>query len=247
MMDPRPAVIESRLSRVAAILPVSGGKGGIGKSVVSAGLALSLARSGRKVGLLDLDFSSPTQHVLLGADLGSFPAEDKGILPPRVHGIELMTMAYYSRNRPSPLRGGEFSNALLELLAVTLWGELDVLVVDMPPGLTDASLDVLRLMPRAKPLLVTIPSRLALETLRKVALMLGELRVEVLGGVENMRREPGPLVEDELRALGVPFLGAVPFDAGLEAALGDPERLAGTAAMRRLAEIAAKILGVPHG
>lgn len=241
MTDPRPAVIESRLSGIKTIVPVSGGKGGIGKSVVSAGLALSLARAGRKVGLLDLDFSSPTQHVILGADLGSFPAEDKGVLPPRVHGIELMTMAYYSRNRPSPLRGGDFSSAMLELLAVTLWGELDVLVVDMPPGLTDATLDMLRLMRRAKSLLVTIPSRLALETLRKMALMLGELRVETLGGVENMRREPTPLVEDELRSLGIPCLGSIPFDPGLEAALGDPERLAGTAAMRRLAEISAKI------
>jgi ATP-binding protein involved in chromosome partitioning len=241
VIDPRPSVIEERLSGVSRIIPVTGGKGGIGKSVLSSCLALCLRRAGARVGLLDLDFSSPTLHVILGAPKGCFPKEDKGIVPPEVHGLSLMSMSFYSGARPAPLRGVDFSNAMIELLAITRWGSLDFLIVDMPPGITDATLDTLRLMRRAQPMLVTIPSRLALETLRRMVRMFRELGVGMLGAVENMCREPNALVRDEMARLQVGYLCEVRFDPMLEGALGEPERLLETRAVRDL-EPAVKVL-----
>ncbi|MFA6318872.1 MAG: P-loop NTPase [Elusimicrobiota bacterium] len=225
MIDPRPGVIAERLSKVKNIVPVSGGKGGIGKSVVSACLSLTLREAGKSVGLLDLDFTSPTLHVLLGMEKGTFPKEDGGILPPEVHGIRFMTMAYFSGNNPAPLRGEDFSNAMVELLAITRWEELDYLIVDMPPGITDATLDTIRLLPNAQTLLATTPSSLALETLRRLVRMLREIPVGIIGLIENMVRHPGAVVRRETEAMGVPYLGSVGFDEGFEEAVGDPRRL----------------------
>ncbi|MFA5139914.1 MAG: P-loop NTPase [Elusimicrobiota bacterium] len=233
-LDPRPSVIEERLSSIGRIIPVTGGKGGIGKSVMSSCLALCLRKSGAKVGLLDLDFSSPTLHVILGAPKGCFPKEEKGIIPPELHGISFMSMAFYSGDRPAPLRGTDFSNAMIELLAITRWGPLDFLIVDMPPGITDATLDTLRLMKRAQPVLVTIPSRLALETLRRMVRMFQDLRVGTLGAVENMCRDTNPLVREEMARLQVGYLCEVRFDPSLEGALGDPQKLLETRAVRDL-------------
>jgi ATP-binding protein involved in chromosome partitioning len=232
-VDPRPFVIEERLSPIGRIIPVTGGKGGIGKSVISSCLALSLRQAGAMVGLLDLDFSSPTLHVILGAG-DRFPREEKGIVPPKVHGIELMSMSFYSGDSPAPLRGADFSNAMIELLAITRWGKLDFLIVDMPPGITDPALDTLRLMKRAQPLLVTIPSKLALETLRRMVRMFKELRVGMLGVVENMCRDHTTMVLDEMARLQVGYLCKVGYDPELEAAIGQPDKLLLSRALRDL-------------
>jgi len=156
---------------------------------------------------------------------GTFPKEDKGILPPEVHGIRFMTMAYYSGDKPAPLRGEDFSNAMIELLAITRWEELDYLVVDMPPGITDAALDTIHLLPSAQTLLVTTPSRLAFETLRRLLGLLQAIPVGITGVIENMVRQPGTFVRREVEALSVPFLGSVSFEERLEEAVGDPGRL----------------------
>ena len=227
-IDPRLAVVDRRLAGAQRILPVTGGKGGIGKSVVASLLALALAESGRRVGLLDLDLTGPCDHLILGVGRQT-PAEEFGLKPPEVFGVRFMSVTHFIGDRPAPLRGTDVSNALIELLAITQWGELDFLIVDMPPGLGDAALDAARLVPRAEYLVVATPSRVVLETVRRTLRLLKQLELPVAGVVENMRREEGDAVATLARDLEVPLLGALPFDATLEAAAGDQDRLEATA------------------
>jgi ATP-binding protein involved in chromosome partitioning len=226
-MDPRRAGIAARLERVERILAVTGGKGGIGKSLISSTLALVLSERGLRTGLLDLDLTGPSTHVFLGFKT-RLPDEEFGIEPPTHHGVRCMSIAHFAGETPAPLRGEDASNALMELLAITRWGELDVLVIDMPPGLGDATLDALRLLRRAEFLVVATPSRVVLETVRKSLRMLTELGTSVVGVLENMRREGSASVEDLARSFGVPFLGSLPFDESLEEATGDVSRLTAT-------------------
>jgi ATP-binding protein involved in chromosome partitioning len=238
-MDPRVASIGDRLEQVSRVIGVTGSKGGIGKSVVAASTALALASRNRRVGLFDLDFTSPSDHVILGFEVG-LPSEEYGIDPHRVAGIELMSVAFFAGDAAAPLRGEDATNVLLELLAITRWSELDVLVLDLPPGLGDTTLDVIRLVPRAEYLVVGTASALAIGSLRRALALLTELSAPVVGIVENMQRENGSAVRALAAEYHVPFLGAVPFDPGLEAALGDVEALAATrafAALTRLAEV----------
>lgn len=226
-MDPRIAVIGKRLERIDRIIAVSGGKGGIGKSSVASMLALVLTRMGRRVGIFDLDFCGPSQHVILGIK-GVYPEEKHGIIPPVVHDMKFMSIVFYAGDEPSPLRGYDLSNAIIELLSITQWGTLDFLIVDMPPGIGDTTLDAIRLVKRAQFLNVSTPSRLAFETVRKVLCMQKELATPTIGVIENMKRNDSTLVADEVRALSVPFLGSIAFDDRFENALGSVERLATT-------------------
>ena len=223
-MDPRLNVVEERLKGVKRLIAVSGGKGGVGKSSVACGLALILSKSGYKVALLDLDFWGPSAHVILGID-EIFPKEEKGIVPPQVYGIKFMSIIYYTADKPSPLRGVDVSNAIIELLAISRWGSLDFLVIDMPPGIGDATLDVIRLMKRVEFLVVTTQSRVALETVKKILRMLKELKIPTLGVVENMKIKDSPSVKDQLRAFEVPFLGKIDFDENLESSMGNANKL----------------------
>jgi ATP-binding protein involved in chromosome partitioning len=157
-LDPRLEVIDKRLENVKTLVPVSGVKGGIGKSLVASTLALTLSEMGYRVGLMDLDFSGPSTHIILGIS-GVYPEEERGIVPPDVHGIKFLSIIYYAGDNPSPLRGVDISNAMIELLAITQWGSLDFLIVDMPPGIGDIILDTIRLMKRAEFLIVTTPSK----------------------------------------------------------------------------------------
>ncbi len=226
MADPRTAIISQRLKRIKRIIAVSSGKGGVGKTMVATILALSLARQGCKVGLFDLDFTSPSTHLLLGAK-DVQPAEDKGLIPPTVEGLKYMSLIYYSGNQAAPLRGAETSNALIELLAVTLWGDLDFLILDNPPGIGDAMLDLVRLVPRIEFLIVTTPSQLAFETVKKQLELLNELKILVVGVVENMKMQPSS-IRQRTEALGVKFLAEIPYDASVEDAIGSPQKLLAT-------------------
>lgn len=226
-IDPRSVVVGERLAGVRRIIGVTGSKGGIGKSVVASTLALALADQGRRVGLFDLDFTSPSDHVVLGVDR-SFPDEEFGIDPHRVHGIDMMSVAFFAGDAPVPMRGEAATSALLELLAITRWGEQDVLVLDMPPGLGDTSLDVIGLLPRLEFLLVGNGSRVVIESVRRALQLLVELDVPLLGMLENMRRGTEDAVSDLAASFGVDMLGSVPYDDGLEAALGDVARLRAT-------------------
>lgn len=226
-MDPRYAAVDKRLEGVRRIVAVTGGKGGIGKSLIASTLALALARSGHRTGLLDLDLTGPCDHIVLGLD-DRFPTEEFGIEPPVLHDIAFMSVAYFAGDHPAPLRGEDITNALLEILAITRWGDLDVLVVDMPPGLGDATLDAIRLMRRVEYLVVATDSRVVLETVRRSLRLLTELRTPILGVLENMRRRDSDRVRGLAGEFGVPFLGSVPFDDAVEEATGDVTRLSNT-------------------
>jgi len=227
-MDPRLAGIERQLGQVRRILAVTGGKGGIGKSSVASVLSLLLADAGVRTGLLDLDLTAPSDHVILGTD-GLFPTEEFGLEPPVVHDIQFMTINHFLGSNPVPLRGVDVTNALIELLAVTRWQALDVLVIDMPPGLGDASLDVVRLLRRAEYLVLAGRSRVVLETVRRTLRLLTDLRVPIAGVLENMARGKSEAVEQLARQFAVPFLGSVPFDPAIEDAQGDVARIRQTA------------------
>lgn len=220
MLDPRFAAVDARLEGVKRILAVTGGKGGIGKSFVASTLAAVLASAGRRVGLLDLDFTSPSDHVILGFETG-FPSEEFGIDPHVHHGIHTMTIAHFSGDAPAPLRGDDVTNALLELLAITRWGELDVLVIDMPPGLGDAALDTIRLLKRAEYLVVAQSSKVVLESVRRAMQLLRNLDVPMLGVLENMRRGESDAVSTLAKTFDLPILGRMPYDETVEDALGD--------------------------
>ena len=239
-IDPRSVVVDERLAGVRRIIGVAGSKGGIGKSVVASTLALALADQGRRVGLFDLDFTSPSDHVVLGVDR-SFPDEEFGIDPHRVHGIDMMSVAFFAGDAPVPMRGEAATSALLELLAITRWGEQDVLVLDMPPGLGDTSLDVIYLLPRLEFLLVGNGSRVVIESVRRALQLLVELDVPLLGMLENMRRGTEDAVSGLAASFGVDMLGSVPYDDGLEAALGDVARLRATAVYSTLRTIVERV------
>jgi len=224
MLDPRLTIIGERLKSIGQIIVVSSGKGGVGKSLIASTLALILARKGFRVGLLDLDFTSPTTHVTLGVR-GLQPSEDKGVVPPEVHGIKYMSLIFYLGNRTSPLRGPEISNAFIEMLAVTRWGSLDMLIIDMPPGIGDLMLDVLKYIRGARFLIITSPSRMAFETVRKLLTLLRDLGAEIIGVIENMKMEDSAHIRREVEALGERFLGEIHFDGRVENALGDVDAL----------------------
>jgi ATP-binding protein involved in chromosome partitioning len=240
-LDPRISIIGERLKQVGRIIAVSSGKGGVGKSTIATTLALLLARRGCRVGLFDLDFTSPSTHLLLGVKDNVQPKEDKGLIPPIVEGLEYMSLIYYSKDHAAPLRGAETSNALIELLAVTLWSKLDVLVLDMPPGIGDAVLDLIRLVPRIEFLVVTVPSQLAFETLKKLVGLLTELKVPVLGVVENMKMPQSQSLKRQTEALGVKFLAEVPYAPEIEAAIGTPEKLLCSIVAEKLCKVAEAI------
>ncbi len=237
MVDPRTSIIDKRLKRISRIIAVSSGKGGVGKSLIATTLALTLAREGWKVGLFDLDFTSPSTHLILGAK-NAHPKEDKGIIPPVVKGLEYMSLVYYCGDKATPLRGADTSNALIELLAVTRWSTLDFLVIDMPPGIGDAVLDVVMLVKRIEFLIVTTPSRLAFETVKKQLNLLQELRVPVIGLVENMKMNTAKNIQQQTEELGVTFLGEIPYDAKVEEAIGDEAKLLSTALAQKVKEVA---------
>jgi ATP-binding protein involved in chromosome partitioning len=227
LTDPRLSVIEERLKGIDEIIAIASGKGGVGKSLVASVLALTLARDGNEVGLLDLDFTGPSTHIILGVK-GIQPTEDRGVLPPVVHGLKYMSITYYSGESPVPLRGVDTSNALIELLSVTRWGALDFLVLDMPPGIGDATLDLLRLVRRIRFVVVTTPSQLAFETVRKLIALLEELKVPVVGIVENMKTDSSDSIQRRALEIGTRFLGEIPYDPEVESAIGDVGKLMGT-------------------
>jgi len=241
MSDPRITIIGERLKEISKIVAVSSGKGGVGKSLIASTLALTLARKGYKVGLFDLDFTSPSTHIILGVE-GLQPKEEKGIIPPQVHDLKYMSIVYYSGEQTLPLRGADISNALIELFAITRWNRLDFLVIDMPPGISDATLDIIRLVKKINFLIVTTPSKLAFETVRKLARLLAELKIPIIGVVENMKIKDSPFIKQQVECNDLNFWGEIPFDNKLEESLGKVDRLLETVFARELKEIVSENL-----
>jgi ATP-binding protein involved in chromosome partitioning len=221
-MDPRPAIIQTRLTPIHHIIAVASGKGGVGKSMTATLLALTLSQH-HQVGLFDLDVYGPSAHVILGAkDL--MPTEDKGLIPPQTHKIAFMSPTFFTEGKATPLRGAAVTDMILELLAITRWGPLDYLILDMPPGIGDETLDVLRYLPHTRFLVVTTPSKVAEAAVDKLLDILQELQQPIIGVLENMANGPSPHKTD-IEKRGLRFLGSLPYDPSLENALGDPDRL----------------------
>jgi ATP-binding protein involved in chromosome partitioning len=240
-MDPRIGIIDERFRDIGNIISVGSGKGGVGKSIVAANLALQLAEKGLKVGLLDLDFQGSSDHVILGLP-EKMPEEKKGIIPPTHHGIKFISLVYYTQNRPVPFRGRNFTDALLELLAVTIWGKLDFLIMDMPPGIGDHTLDLIEFIKQNAFLIVTTPSKVAFETVKKLITFLKEQKIPLLGLLENMKLDDSNYVWEESKKMEVSYLGALPFDQSLENAIGKPEKLRQTELSHTLLGVTDKIL-----
>jgi ATP-binding protein involved in chromosome partitioning len=244
VLDSRTTVITERLAQVSRIIAVSSGKGGVGKSMVATTLALTLAEQGYKVGLFDLDFTGPSTHIIMGAR-NLQPKEEKGLIPPTVNGLKFMTLIYFAGDKPAPLRGADISNALIELLAVTHWGKLDFLIIDMPPGIGDAVLDLLRLINRIEFLIVTNPSMMAFETVKKQVSLLCELKAPVIGIMENMKMDTKKNIQIETRQLNLKFLGEIPFDPQVEDAIGNASKLLQTVFGKTISQMASeKILKI---
>ena len=237
MFDPRLSIINQRLSGINRIIAVSSGKGGVGKSMVASALALSLAKEECKVGLFDLDFTGPSTHIILGIQANVQPKEEKGLVPPIVDGFAYMSLVYFVGDNPAPLRGTDVSNALIELLSVTQWGNLDFLIIDMPPGIGDAVLDLVRLVEHLEFLIITTSSLLAFEVVKKQVALICELKMPVIGIVENMKMDNTKAVETATEKLGLMYLGAIPYDPKVEAAIGNPEKLLETAVGKMMAQI----------
>lgn len=242
--DPRIQAIKRRLSSVKLVAPVMSPKGGVGKTFISVALALALSKAGGTVGLLDLDLTNPTAHLMLGADVtGTRPVESEGVVPPKVLGVSFMSIAFYSGERPLPLRGNEVDNAIKEILAITRWDGIDILLIDLPPGLSDETLDAVSLLGEVKPIVVTTPSHLAYASTDRLLRLLLEAGVKPLGLVVNMSRGRDDHVVKLCDEFAIKLLGTVPLDLEVDAALGEEDKLLETNAGRAVDKIAKRVLG----
>lgn len=234
MIDPRLAVIEKRFADIKRILVFLSGKGGVGKSSCASVAALLLAQSGRAAGLLDLDFQGASDHVILGIE-PSFPEEEKGLLPIRTpEGLDFMSAVCFTREQPLALRGEWITQAVLELFSVTLWKNLDILCIDMPPGCGDEVLDVLRFIPRSEMVLLTTPGILSSRVNRRLLDLLNRLEVPLAGVIVNMVQNSHFQGEEGRDSVietgfptGVPLLGAIPMFPEFEGELGSPKAILG--------------------
>jgi ATP-binding protein involved in chromosome partitioning len=176
------------LANVKNIVAVASGKGGVGKSTTAANLALAWAAQGAKVGLLDADIYGPSQPLMMGLS-GAKPVSTDGkhLTPLRAHGVEVMSIGFMiDQEQPMAWRGPMVTQALTQLLGDTNWGELDYLVVDMPPGTGDIQLTLAQRVPVSGAVIVTTPQDIALLDARKGLKMFEKVEVRVLGVVENM-------------------------------------------------------------
>ncbi|MEO6879371.1 MAG: Mrp/NBP35 family ATP-binding protein [Mycobacteriaceae bacterium] len=233
------------LTRVYA---VASGKGGVGKSSVTVNLAAAMAAKGLTVGVLDADIYGHSVPRMLGTD--ARPTQvDQMIMPPQSHGVRLISIAQFTKgNEPVVWRGPMLHRALQQFLADVFWGDLDVLLMDLPPGTGDIAISVAQLVPGAEILVVTTPQQAAAEVAERAGAIALQTRQKIVGVVENMswmelpdgtRMEVfgsggGQMVADTLtRAVGstVPLLGQIPLetavrvggDAGVPIVLSDPD------------------------
>jgi ATP-binding protein involved in chromosome partitioning len=195
-------------------IAVASGKGGVGKSTISVNLAVALAQTGARVGLMDADIYGPNIPTMLGVHAAP-GIKDKKMIPATAHGVKLMSMGFLVKpGQPLIWRGPMLNAAIRQFLEDVDWGELDYLVIDLPPGTGDASLSLAQLLPLSGVVIVTLPQSVSLEDASRGLTMFQTLEVPILGVVENMRGDVfgSGGGEDLARIAGVPFLGAVPMD-----------------------------------
>ena len=238
-VEAQQARLGARLREVRAIIAVVSGKGGVGKSSITANLAGAFALGGARVGVLDADLNGPSMATMLGVRGRTLVVGAAGVEPPAgALGIGVMSMDLLLAGDATPLtwdapsqaeahtwRGTMEANALREFLADTAWGALDVLLIDLPPG-TDRLATIIGMVPAlAGTVIVTIPSDVSRLVVRKSITVALAAPAPVLGLIENMAGMfPGPGAEGLASESGVPFLGRVPFDPALAAAAdrGEP-------------------------
>ena len=217
-----------KLSKIKHTVIVMSGKGGVGKSTVSVNLAISLSMRGYEVGILDGDIHGPNIPKMLKIEDEQLTADDNGIYPAIVPPhLKVMSMAFLSPNRDQPIvwRGPMKMGALRKFIEDVYWGDLDYLIVDLPPGTGDEPLTIAQLIPKADgAVIVTTPQDVALLDSRKTVVFSENLHVPVLGIVENMAGLACPHCGEEIdlfkigggekaaKELNVPFLGRVPID-----------------------------------
>src|SRR6266496_1172314 len=202
------------LDRSTRVLAIASGKGGVGKSTLSANLAAAFAQLGQRTGILDADVYGHSIPHLLGIDQKPV-AVDRMIVPPVRGELKLMSIGFFlDDNQPVMWRGPMLHRALEQFLTDVHWGELDTLVVDMPPGTGDVSISLGQLLPRAEAVIVTTPQPLAQEVAARAALMAQKTSMRLIGVVENMSGDVfGTGGGDRLaEKLGIPLLGRIPLD-----------------------------------
>ncbi len=240
------------------ILLVGSGKGGVGKSTVSANLAVALARQGRKVGLLDADIYGPSQPRMMGTTKRPASPDGKTIEPLHAHGVTLMSIGSLLKEAEAVVwRGPMLMGALQQLLGEVAWGELDVLVIDLPPGTGDVQLTLGQKYNLTGAIVVSTPQDVALLDARRALDMFRKLKVPVLGLIENMSTYICPQcgheahlfghggVAAEAETIGVPFLGALPLEleTRLSGDAGKPVATEEGSASQAYADIARRLIG----
>ncbi len=227
MSDPILGKARSKLRKMGRITLVASGKGGVGKSLVASSLALTSASRGYRTGLLDLDVHGPSVPRIFGFN-GELLAGKGGLIPPVINGLKLMSAGFMVGRNPLLIRGESKFSLLSFLLAITDWGDLDHLVIDMPPGTGDEtifSLRVLRGVREAGAVIVTTPSSLSQSVvMRLISLLRGE-GMRIYGLVENMAyinccgellRPFGSIDDDFLRDCGLRILASLPIEPSIE-------------------------------
>jgi len=207
-----------RLRSVRHVIAVGAGKGGVGKSTVAVNLALALSRLGLATGLLDADIYGPSVPILLGIEDGASRVRmspEKHILPLEAYGLPLISFGFFlGEQSPAVWRGPMVSKAVKQFARGVAWPQLDVLVVDLPPGTGDVPLSLAQAVALSGAIVVTQPSRVAAAEARKAATMFRTLEVPLLGILENMSGVFGGGAGRTIAsAFDIPHLGAVPFDA----------------------------------
>jgi ATP-binding protein involved in chromosome partitioning len=254
-----PAVPENMLAGVRNIIAVASGKGGVGKSTVSVNIAVALAKTGAKVGLVDTDIYGPSIPTMFATNERPNINTQRKLIPIEKYGVKLLSMGFLvDPDQAVVWRGPMVSSAVKQFLTDSQWGELDYLVMDLPPGTGDIQLTIVQTVPLTGAVIVSTPQDVALDDARKGVAMFKKVNVPVLGIVENMAYFTPPDAPDKkyhifgkdgarnlATRLDVPFLGEVPLeqmvreggDEGLPAVLKDETSPAAVA----LTEIAIKV------
>ena len=258
---PEPQIPFSQPSSLTRVYAVASGKGGVGKSSVTVNLAVALAASGHKVGVVDADIYGHSVPRMLGVTGRPTPVENM-IMPPSAHGVKVISIGMFTKgNTPVVWRGPMLHRALQQFLADVYWGDLDVLLLDLPPGTGDVAISVAQMLPSAELLIVTTPQLAAAEVAERAGALASQTHQRVAGVIENMSylvcahcgeqtevfgSGGGATVAEALSRLSgtrVPLLGQVPLDvrlreggdAGMPLVLGDPDSPAALA-LRKIAD-----------
>lgn len=255
---PKPQAAPMKPSGVARIIAIGSGKGGVGKSTVSSNLAVALAKQGRRVGLLDADIYGPSQPRMMGVSKRPSSPDGKTIIPLQAHGVTMMSIGLMvDPDKAVVWRGPMLMGALQQMLGQVQWGELDILLVDLPPGTGDVQLTLCQKSELTGAIVVSTPQDIAMLDAKKALNMFTQLKTPVLGLIENMSSYHCPNcgheahlfghggVADEAKRLDIPFLGALPLeletriagDGGTPIAAGDsPAAEAYAALAKRLVD-----------